>query len=299
MVDINLLGDEEPQKPRRPEGEYESYRFEEMGPGGEERSAHDWGEPSPLPEFDEEEPRKRRSWAPWLVFFLFAAVTLAVVFLVWRPFGRRPAPVAVAPTQPPVDTTGASAHEPPTASTLPQCIENLLTSLPSGAVLRGLSYTSGRFYLEVGGGAQGDVQTYADGLKRMLAEGSVAVHRRGERALLVGTLEGLETSGQPLGLKSVAPDALQSLLRHAAQSLDLRVLRLSGQRRTKLAETYHTPFQLMMEGKLSAVPEFLHQLEDSGVAVQLTKLVITPVSMTSKQPGLVRIVLHLDLLESS
>ncbi|MBC7185823.1 MAG: hypothetical protein H5U38_02195 [Calditrichaeota bacterium] len=299
MVDFNLLGEEEPQEPRRSEGEYESYRFEEASPGGEGRSAHDWGEASSVPEFEEEEPRKRRAWAPWLVFFLFAAVTLAVVFLVWRPFGHRPAPVTVAPTQPAADTTETTAAELLSASTLPQRIENLLAGLPSGAALRGLSYTSGRFYLEVEGGGQGDVQAYADGLKGMLAEGNVAVRQRGERALLVGTLESPESSGQPLGLKSVAPDTLQSMLRRAAQSLDLRVLRLSSARRTKLADTYHTPIQLMMEGKLTAAQEFLHQLEDSGVAVQLTKLVITPVSMTSKQPGLVRIVLHLDLLESS
>lgn len=299
MADFNLLGDEEAQEPRRSEGEYQSYRFEEASPGGEERSAHDWGEASSLPDFEEEEPRKRRAWAPWLVFFLFAAVTLAVVFLVWRPFGRRPAPVAVAPTQPAADTTEATGPEPFGANTLPQRIDNLLAGLPSGAALRGLSYTSGRFYLEVEGGAQGDIHAYAEGLKSMLAEGGVAVRRRGERALLVGALESPESSGQPLGLKSVAPDTLQSLLRHAAQSLDLRVVRLSSERRTKLAETYHTPIQLMMEGKLTAAQEFLHQLEDSGVAVQLTKLVITPVSMTAKQPGLVRIVLHLDLLESS
>jgi len=293
MVDINLLGEEEPQEPGSSGRDFEPYRFEEPSAASEPSSSAAWTPGAPEGGF-EEDLHKRRSWAPWLIFFLFAAITLVVVFLVWKPFRHRPVPVPVPATEAVVDTTTTRAAEPVVANTLAQRIDDLLTGLPTGSTLRSLSYTTGKFYLELDGGGEADVQAYADRLKGMLAEGNVGVRRRGGRVLLVGSLETPESSAQLVGLRPTTSDSLQGLLRQSAQSAGLKVVRLSSVRGTKLEDTLHTPFQLIMEGKLSGAQEFLHQLEDSGAAVQLTKLVITPLGGSA-----VRVVVHLDLLESS
>lgn len=294
MVDINLLGEEEPQESRSSEGEFEPYRFEEQNLAGQQATPPAWGEGVPEGGYDEEAPRRRRGWAAWLVFLLFAGITLAVVFLVWKPFAHRITPLTVPSAEELADTTAIPPAEAPAGGTLAERIESLLAGLPGGTTLRSLSYTSGRFYLELEGGAQADVQAYADGLKGMLAEGNVSVRRRGERALLVGSLESPESSAHLLGLRPSSPDNLRRLLNTTAQAAGLRVVKLSSVRRTKVEGTYHTPFQLIMEGKLSAVHEYLRQLDDAGAAAQLTKLVVAAVG-----GGTVRVVLHLDLLESS
>ncbi len=290
MVDINLLGEDESQESGSTGGEFEPYRFEEPSSGGQQASPPAWGESG----YEEEEPRKRRAWVAWLVFLIFAGITLAVVFLVWKPFVHRPAPSTEPSMEQLVDTTATPPAEATVRSTLAERIEDLLAALPASASLRSLSYTTGRFYLELDGGGQADIQAYADGLKGMLAEGTVSVRHRGQRALLVGSLESTESAAQLLGLRPSSPDSLQTLLNRIAQAAGLRVVKLSSVRRTKVEDTYHTPFQLIMEGKLPAVHEYLRQLDDAGAAVQLTKLVVAPLA-----GGTVRVVLHLDLLESS
>ncbi|MGQ9854832.1 MAG: hypothetical protein ACUVTG_15705, partial [Candidatus Oleimicrobiaceae bacterium] len=243
---------------------------------------------------DEEAPGRRRGWAAWLVFFLFAGITLAVIFLVWKPFAHRTTPLTVRSAEELADTTATPSTEAPAGGTLAERIEGLLAGLPVSTTFRSLSYTSGRFYLELEGGTQADVQAYADGLKGMLAEGSVSVRRRGERALLVGSLESPASSAHLFGLRPSSPDSLRRLFNRTAQAAGLRVVKLSSVRRTKVEETYRTPFQLILEGKLPAVHEYLRQLDDAGAAAELTKLVVAAVG-----GGTVRVVLHLDLLESS
>ncbi len=125
------------------------------------------------------------------------------------------------------------------------------------------------------------------------------MERRGARTLVVQTVEAAEGAAQLFGLKPISSEALGQLVRASADSRGLRVVRLSQQQRTKLEETYHTPFQLMLEGRLVAAQEFLHHLSDQGVAVQVTKLVITPVAPQPGAESVVRMVVHFDLLESS
>ncbi|MDZ7337561.1 MAG: hypothetical protein ONB30_03390 [candidate division KSB1 bacterium] len=293
MVDINLLGEEEAPESGRSGGDYEPYRFEEPG-GDTAGSSPQWTETSEG-QHEFEEIEKRRPRAPWVLLFLIVAVTAAVIFLVWRPFGRRPAPVPP-PAEVP-DTTLARPSSELAAVTLPQRIENLLTSLPQEATFRSFSYTSGMFYLELEGGAPAEVQGFADGLKGTVAE-RTTVRQRGARALVVGSIEAPEGSGQLFGLKPLSSEALGQLVRATADSVGLRLIRLAQEQRTKLDETYHTPFQLMLEGPLAAAQEFLHQLNDAGVALQVTKLVITPLAPGQKEKA-VRMVVHFDLLESS